>query len=131
MTEAVLFKVFLDLWKTYNALDRERALELLAAYGVGTRTVRLLQTYWDQLIMVAKARGYFGRLFKGYQGVIQGNPLPSMIFNMVVGAVMCRWVTVVTPSEEVTGRLGLTITNLATYLYADNDLVASTQLERL
>ena len=39
--------------------------------------------------------------------------------------------TVVTPSEEVTGGLGLTITNLATYFYADNGLVASTQLERL
>ena len=76
MREAVLFKDLLDLWKSYNALDWERALDLLAAYEVRTRTVRLLQTYWDQLIMVAKAGGYFGRLFKGYQGVIQGNPLP-------------------------------------------------------
>ena len=49
MREAVLFKVFLDLWKSYYALDRERALNLLAAYEVGTRTVRLLQTYWDRL----------------------------------------------------------------------------------
>ena len=30
MREAVLFKVFLDLWKSYNALDQERALNLLA-----------------------------------------------------------------------------------------------------
>ena len=81
--------------------------------------------------MVAKAGGYFGHLFKGYQGVTQGNPLPHVIFNMVMGSVIHHWVTVVTPSEEGTGGLGLTITNLATYLYADDSLVESTQSERL
>ena len=60
-------------------------------------TVRLLQTYWDRLTMVVKAGGYFGRLFKGYQGVTQGNPLSHNIFNMVVGAIILHWVTVVTP----------------------------------
>ena len=65
MREAVLFEVFLDLQKAYNALVRERDLDLLAAYGVGLRTVRLLWAYWDQLNMVAKAGGYFGRPFKG------------------------------------------------------------------
>ena len=53
MREAALFKIFLDLRKAYNALDRERALELLASYRVGPRTVRLLRTYWDRLTMVA------------------------------------------------------------------------------
>ena len=131
MTEAVLFKVFLDLWKTYNALDRERALELLAAYGVGTRTVRLLQTYWKQLTMVAKAGGYFRRMFKGYQSVIQGNPLSPTIFNVVVDSIIRHWVTVVIPTEASMGGLDLTIIDLADYLYAENGLVELTQLERL
>ena len=39
MRGAVLFKVFMDLQKAYDALDRERSLELLAAYGVGPRTL--------------------------------------------------------------------------------------------
>ena len=69
MREAVLFEVFLDLRKAYDALDWERALVLLAAYGVGPRTVRLLCTYWDQLTMEAKAGGCFIIPFKGYQGV--------------------------------------------------------------
>ena len=64
--KAVLFEVFLDIQKAYDALDRERSLGLLTAYGVGPRTVQLLRTYWDQLTMVAKAGGYFGRPFKGY-----------------------------------------------------------------
>ena len=97
MRKEFLSKVFLDLWKAYDALDQERALNLLAAYEVGPMTVRLLQTYWDRLTMVVKAGGYFGRLFKGYQGVTQGNPLSHNIFNMVVGAIILHWVTVVTP----------------------------------
>ena len=50
---------------------------------------------------------------------------------MVVDAVICHWVTVVTPTEAGTGGLGLTIIKLTAYLYADDDLVASTQPERL
>ena len=55
MREAVLFKIFLDLQKAYDALDQERSLKLIVAYGVSPRTLRLLWTYWDQLAMVAKA----------------------------------------------------------------------------
>ena len=131
MREAVLFKVFLDIWEAYDNLYRERALELLTAYGVGPRKVRILWMYWDRLNMVAKAGGYFGRPFKGYQGVTQGDPLPPMIFNGVLDAVIRHWVTLVTPTEEGTGGLGLNIIDLAAYLYAKNGLVASTQPKRL
>ena len=85
---SVLFEVFLDLHKAYDALDRERALDLLSVYGVGPRTVQLLRTYWDRLTMVAKAGRYFRRPFKGYQGVTQGDPLSFTIFNVVMGAVI-------------------------------------------
>ena len=55
--------------------------------------------YWDRLTMVAKAGGYFGCLFKVYQGVMQGDPMSPTIFNMVVVTFIRHWVTVVTPSE--------------------------------
>ena len=87
------------LRKSYDALDWERALDLITAYGVGPRTVRLLRTYWDLLNMVAKAVGFFGHPFKGYQGVTQGYPLYPTIFNLVVDALIRHWVTVVTPTE--------------------------------
>ena len=38
--------------------------------------------------MVAKDGGYFGRPFKGYQGVTQGDPLYPTIFNVFVDAVI-------------------------------------------
>ena len=48
---------------------------------------------------------------------------------MVGDAVIRHWVTVVTPTEAVTGGLGLTIIDLAAYFYANEGLVASTQPE--
>ena len=131
MRKAVLFEVFLDLRKVYTNLDRERAPYLLTAYGISPRMVRLLRTYWDRLTMVTKACGYFGRPFKGYQGVTQGDPLPPTIFNLVVDAVIRHWVTVVTPNEAGTGGLSLTIIDLVDYFYANDGLVPSTQPERL
>ena len=56
--------------------------------------------------MVAKAIGYFQRPFKTYWGVTQGEPLYPTISNVVVDAVICHWVTVVTPSEASMGGLG-------------------------
>ena len=48
--------------------------------------------------MVVEASGYFGRPFKEYRGVTQSDPMSPTIFNMVVYAVICHWVTVVTPT---------------------------------
>ena len=81
--------------------------------------------------MVARAGGYFRRLFKEYQCMTQGDPLYPTIFNMVVYAVIRHWVKVVTPTEAGTGGLGLTIIDLVAYFYDNNVLVALTQPERL
>ena len=55
LREEVLYVIFLDLHKAYEALDRSRCLEILEGYGVGARARRLLQTYWRRLAMVARA----------------------------------------------------------------------------
>ena len=81
--------------------------------------------------MVAKAGRYFRHPFKGYRGVMQGDPLSSMIFNMVVDAVICHWVTVVMPTEAGRGGIGQTIIDLEAYFYADDGIVALNQPERL
>ena len=41
-----LYEIFLDIHKAYEALDIKRCLDILAAYGVGPRAIRLLQWYW-------------------------------------------------------------------------------------
>ena len=42
MREEVLYVIFLDLTKAYDALERSRTLEILKGYGVGERVRRLL-----------------------------------------------------------------------------------------
>ena len=37
MRQEVLYMIFLDLYKAYDALERSRCLEILERYGVGTR----------------------------------------------------------------------------------------------
>ena len=65
MREEVLYVIFLDLTKAYNALDRSRCLDILEGYGVGPSARRLLKTYWRRLTMVARAGVYYGEAFKG------------------------------------------------------------------
>ena len=64
MREEVLYVIFLDLTKAYDALDRSRCLEILEGYGVGLSARSLLTTYWRRLTMVARAGGYYGKAFK-------------------------------------------------------------------
>ena len=45
MKETVLYAIFLDLPKAYDALDRDQCIDILAGYEVGPRTIRILQTY--------------------------------------------------------------------------------------
>ena len=88
MREEVLYMIFLDLTKAYDALDRSRSLEILKGYGVVVRVQLMLQEYWDRTTMVASAGGYYRKGFKGGRGVTQGDPLSSTIFNVVVDAVV-------------------------------------------
>ena len=46
MREEVLYMIFLDLTKAYDALDRSRSLEILKGYGVGEKVRKMLREYW-------------------------------------------------------------------------------------
>ena len=43
MRDEVLYVIFLDLTKAYDALDRSRSLEILKGHGVGDRVRQLLR----------------------------------------------------------------------------------------
>ena len=45
MREEVLYVIFLDPTKAYDALDRSRSLEILKGYGVGDIVRRMLREY--------------------------------------------------------------------------------------
>ena len=106
MREEVLYVIFLDLAKAYEALDRSRTLEILKGYGVGERVRRILTVYWERTTMVARSGSYYGKGFKGERGVTQGDPLSPTIFNVVVDAVVRHWLQIATQEAERRGELG-------------------------
>ena len=59
MREEVLYEIFLDLNKAYDALNRDRCLEILEGYGAVTQDRRIFREYWYRLPMVSHAGGYY------------------------------------------------------------------------
>ena len=87
---------------------------------------RILCVYWDRLEVVARAGGYYGETFQGLLGVIQVYPLYPTIFNVVVDTLVQHWIILV--EGDVGGQDGLEreVLHRATFLYADDGVVAST-----
>ena len=88
--------------------------------------------------MVAQAGRYFGTPLKWYRGVSQGDPLSPTIFNVIIYAILRNWVIVVTLMDETvdpgatgTEAFGQDVQHLAAYFYADDGILASTQVAGL
>ena len=124
LREEVLYVIFLDLHKAYEALDRSRCLEILEGYGVGPKARRLLVTYWHRLTMLVRVGGYYGTALGGERGVTQGDPLSPTIFNVVVDAVVRHWVHGLVEEAEARGETGQEGRHQAALFYADNGMVA-------
>ena len=116
----------LDLSKASYALVRSRTLDILEGYGVGERVRRLLETYWKQATLAARAGRYYGAAFKGERGVTQGNPLSPTIFNVVVDAVVRHWLHLTTQEAVRRGERGRERRHQPALFYADDGMVAST-----
>ena len=57
--EEVLYEIFLDPLKAYEALDQDRCPEIPVTYRVGPRALQIIWVYWYQLTILDKARGYY------------------------------------------------------------------------
>ena len=64
----LLFCIFLDLKKAYDAIDRGRCLDILEDCGVGPWAQRLIEWFWEFWEMACRASGYYGRVFKASRG---------------------------------------------------------------
>ena len=51
-----LFGIFLDLRKTYDAMDRGRCLDILRDSRVGPKTIRILKAFWDKAELACRAK---------------------------------------------------------------------------
>ena len=50
--QEALYSTFINLKKAYDAMDRERCLELMEGDGVGPNMLRLIKTFWDLVVLV-------------------------------------------------------------------------------
>ncbi|EJK77954.1 hypothetical protein THAOC_00175, partial [Thalassiosira oceanica] len=133
-----LYGIFIDLRKVYDAMDRDRCMEIVEGYGVGPNMMRLIQTFWDeQKLVCCRASKRYGEPFKASRGVTQGGPLSPKIFNIMVDAIVREWIrlllykgreeeTEVTVSDSVAEPLNTLSILLALLLYADDAYIAST-----
>ena len=98
--QAPLYKIFLDLKKAYDTLDRERTLEILEGYGVGPNARRLLKNFWGKQWVVPRQAGYFGTPFKPTRGLTQGDIISPTLFNVVCDAIIRYWLFITTSDED-------------------------------
>ena len=70
-----LLRVFIDVQKDYDSLDRGRCIEIIRGYGMGTNLQRLIQRYWDRQKVVPKASKFYESPFSMGRGVTQGEPV--------------------------------------------------------
>jgi len=112
-----LYQIFIDVSKAYDGLDRDRTLMTLQDYGVGDRTLRILNTFWDAHTIIPRQRGFFGTPFPAERGVTQGDIISPTIFNIVIDCILHNWYR---------SMHNLNHTTTTVRFYADDGLLAGT-----
>ena len=87
-------------------MDRDRCLEILAAYGVGPKMLRLIQFFWDNAVLACRAGGFYGEPFQANRGVTQGGPFSPRLFNIMVDAIVREWLRQVLGAEAARHGVG-------------------------
>ena len=124
--QVALFQVFLDLRKAYDTLDRPRALEVMAAYGMGPQMLRLIDGYWRRQKIVTRESGYYGTPFTATRSSVQGGLFSPNLFNMQIDNVIRHWLTLVIEDPTVgSDGLGLTVAERLVLFYADDGLLSA------
>jgi hypothetical protein len=120
-----LYQIYVVMKKAYDALDWERTLKILAAYGVGPKLLALQKHFWETAMLVCRARGNYGEPFGAEQGVTQGGPLSSLMLNVCVDAVVREWLHQMLGEEAAHDGLGDRVVKILVAFYVNKGLIAS------
>ena len=105
-------------------MDRGRYLEVLRGYGAVPNLERLLTAYWYRQRILPKTGKFFGKEFRTGRGLTQGYPASTMIFNIMVDAVVRAVMDVVCGPQEAQHGLGWVAGERDLIFYADNNRIA-------
>jgi hypothetical protein len=130
MLKTILFQVYLDLTKAYDALDRDRTLKTMKECGVGSRLLCLIENYWKSQKIAPRQHGCHGLIVTPERGVTQGGLFSCNEFNIMIDSVFCHWLTKVVPFNAEDG-LGRTVEDMLTLFYADDGLLSAKDKEWL
>ena len=73
---------------------------------MGQRMARLIAHHWDNFMFVLKSKSFLGTPFGTGRGATQRYPASSIIFNIVVEAVVRATLDIVCGPQELRHRMG-------------------------
>ena len=86
-----VYKIFLDLRKAYDSIDRKRVLKLMEKYKVGTKVRRYVDRVWDNQFFMLRQAGFYSEPVNVERGCTQGDIDSPIIFNLIIDAVIRTW----------------------------------------
>jgi hypothetical protein len=84
-------QLFLDLKKAYDAVDRDRLIDVLASYGFGPNVLRFLRHVWDNAQVVLRQMHYYGPPIPSRRGIWQGSILSPLFLNILIDCALRWW----------------------------------------
>ena len=122
MEQVPLYGIFIGLKKAYDAIDRDRCMEILVVYGVCVNMRKLIQFFWDNAKLVCQEGGV-DKHFKARQGVPQGGAVLPRIFNVIVDAIIRGWLYQVLGDKVTRSGVGADICQFLAAFYANDGLI--------
>ncbi len=107
-------------------MDREQCIMILEGYGAGSQMVQLICGFWRNAIIVCCMAGNYSTAFKAGRGITQGGPLSAKLFNILLDAVVRKWVRQLEEDgvyEE--GKLAALTSTFFAIFYVNNAYLAS------
>ena len=106
----------------------------MGGYGVGPNVLGLLTFYWNSQRCVAKCGKYHGETFVPYRGATQGGVVSPTLFNILVDAVVRKWLADVMDDIDTANDEGLhgdDVSRMTSLFYADDGAIGSLDHEWL
>ena len=115
-----MVSVFLDVTQAYDSVNREKIWTILQQAGVGTRMLRLLQSLYDDNVIVEWRGEVTSSAWQSSVGLRQGCLLSPLLFNIVLDTVFRSAMPLMKPFVVPTAEGPLDATLLA---YADDMVI--------